>query len=88
MIVWLIRSSPIVLLTGCLALLLGLGWDVVLHEMDPSLAAREGVMAMGNPGHAIFAVGVALVVFGTALLLLGRVRESSAARARVHRRTE
>jgi hypothetical protein len=66
--------APLVLLIGTSSLLVGLAWDVLLHELDPALAAREGVMAMGNPGHVIFGAGVALVVLGTTLLLAGQSR--------------
>src|SRR4051794_3170179 len=57
-------------LAGTVILLLGLGLDAVLHKLDPSLAAREGVFAVHNPGHVLAAVGIVLTVFGAVLFLL------------------
>ncbi|MBI3976281.1 MAG: hypothetical protein HY334_07805 [Armatimonadetes bacterium] len=68
----LTRPAPWLIFAGNVTLLLGLAWDARLHSLDPHLAMREGVFTMSNPGHALFAGGVALVVVGTILLLLGQ----------------
>ncbi len=38
----------------------GLAWDVYLHSSDATLAAREGVFTLSNPGHALIVAGIAL----------------------------
>jgi hypothetical protein len=66
-------AAPWLTLGGTVALLVGLGWDVALHHLDPSLAAREGVLTLANPSHALVAAGVGLSVAGTLLFLIGRL---------------
>jgi hypothetical protein len=73
MLTRLIRSAHWVTFTGVVALLVGLGWDAVLHRLDPGLAEREGVFNLSNPGHVLFAGGIAVVVAGMTLFLLGRL---------------
>ena len=51
-------------LAGVAALLVGLALDSYLHARDPSLAHREGVFSLGNPGHVLLGIGIALVVVG------------------------
>src|ERR671936_1543325 len=46
------------------ALLVVLALDSYLHARDPSLAHREGVFSLGNPGHVLLGIGIALVVVG------------------------
>jgi hypothetical protein len=58
-------------IAGTVILLLGLGLDAVLHKLDPSLAAREGVFAVHNPGHFVAGVGIVLTVCGAVLFLIG-----------------
>ncbi len=67
------RFAPWVSLTGIFTLLVGLGWDVVLHRRDATLAAREGVFTLTNPGHLLFALGIALCVVGALLFLAVRI---------------
>src|SRR2546427_8082375 len=51
-------------LLGVAALLGGLALDSCLHARDPELAHREGLFALGNPGHALLGIGIGLVVVG------------------------
>jgi hypothetical protein len=51
-------------LLGVLALLGGLALDSYLHARDPSLAHREGLFTLSNPGHVLLGIGIALVVVG------------------------
>lgn len=51
-------------LLGVVALLAGLALDAYLHAQDPSLAHREGIFTLGNPGHVLLGVGIGLVVLG------------------------
>ena len=47
--------------------LAGLGLDAYLHSRDATLAGREGLFTLGNPGHALILAGFAL----TAASLMG-----------------
>ncbi len=67
------RSARWLVVLGNVALLSGLWWDARLHRLDPDLAMREGVFTLGNPGHALFIGGVALIVIGTIFLLLDQM---------------
>lgn len=67
------RSARWLVFLGNVALLSGLWWDARLHRLDPDLAMREGVFTLGNPGHALFIGGVALIVIGTIFLLLDQM---------------
>jgi hypothetical protein len=49
---------------GVAALLIGLALDSYLHAHDPTLAHREGIFSLGNPGHVLLGTGIALVVVG------------------------
>jgi hypothetical protein len=73
MAVRLVRIGPWVSLGGLVALLVGLGWDALLHRLDPGLADREGVFTLTNPGHALVALGVVLSAAGGTLFLLERL---------------
>ncbi len=76
-------AAPWVTLAGNVTLLVGLGWDAVLHRLDPTLAAREGIFTLSNPGHVLFGAGIALVTLGVGLFLLGRMAGAeTASRAR------
>lgn len=60
--------------TGVALILLGLGWDAVMHAADPGLAAEEGPLTWSNPAHLLSLGGVVLVavgVGGTSLRLWG-----------------
>lgn len=49
---------------GVTALLLGLAMDAYLHAKDPTLAHREGIFTLANPGHVLLGAGILLVVIG------------------------
>jgi hypothetical protein len=51
-------------LLGVAALLAGLALDSYLHAKDPTLAHREGLFTLTNPGHVLLGAGIALVVVG------------------------
>jgi hypothetical protein len=51
-------------LLGVVALLAGLAIDSYLHAQDPTLAHREGLFTLSNPGHVLLGIGIALVVVG------------------------
>ena len=76
------RSVPWLVLTGNVALLLGLAWDAALHTLDPGLAARESIVTLANPSHALFAVGLGLVTLGTLLFVFGRMTRPGLSRTR------
>ncbi|MGH2562246.1 MAG: hypothetical protein ACRDJH_24570 [Thermomicrobiales bacterium] len=66
-------AAPWVTLFGNVTLLIGLGWDAILHRLDPTLAEREGISTLSNPGHVLFGLGIALVTLGVGLFLIGRM---------------
>lgn len=49
---------------GLAILFAGLLLDAALHAADPGLAAREGLVALSNPGHVGLAVGIGLAAVG------------------------
>lgn len=75
MIIPMKRLAPWVSLVGIFTLLSGLGWDAILHRRDASLATREGIFTLTNPGHLLFAMGIALCVIGGLAFLAGRIFE-------------
>lgn len=66
------RSAPWVSLVGIFTLISGLGLDAILHRRDATLAAREGIFTLSNPGHLLFAVGIGLTVLGGLFFLVSR----------------
>jgi len=56
---------------GVASQVVGLGIDGWLHARDPHLAEREGVFSLTNIGHVLFMSGLALVVLGVLLALVG-----------------
>jgi len=62
-----VKKLAVFLITGVVgvaALLLGLSLDAYLHAQDPTLAHREGIFTLSNPGHVLLGTGIALVVIG------------------------
>lgn len=64
------RMSIAAIVVGAVCQLAGLSVDALLHARDSSLAEREGVLSLTNPGHLLFAGGLTLVVLGASALLL------------------
>ena len=52
---------------GMVALVGGLVWDALLHADDPTLAAREGVFTLDNPGHLLLVAGIVVAAVGVLL---------------------
>src|SRR5919108_4232429 len=73
---------------GVLLLLTGLAWDAVAHANDPSLAGREGIFTLRNPGHVLMGLGIGLVLvglIGAGDTLLTTAAQGRWARPGVHR---
>jgi hypothetical protein len=70
------RWAPWVTIFGVIVLLVGLAWDAVLHSIDPTLAEREGVFTLSNPGHVLFGGGISIIVVGALMYLAGRAYQS------------
>src|SRR3712207_5514441 len=68
----LARAGRLTAFAGAAAQLVGLGWDAVLHRLDPDLAAREGIFTLTNPGHVLFGGGIAIIVTGALMFFAGR----------------
>lgn len=66
-----VRTAPWVTLAGAFMTLSGISRDARMHAADPTLASREGIFTLANPAHALFAIGIALVVAGTLMFLTG-----------------
>ncbi|MGH2759420.1 MAG: hypothetical protein ACRDKJ_07615, partial [Actinomycetota bacterium] len=56
---------------GAVAQAAGLGIDAWKHANDPTLAAREALLTFTNIGHVLLLGGIALVLAGVALMVLG-----------------
>jgi len=57
----------------------GLAWDAWLHAQDQSLAAREGIFTLSNPGHLLLALGMTLTcasIFGAIYTVWGMTAPS------------
>ena len=62
-------------LAGIAAIAGGLLVDARLHAADHTLAAREGVFTLSNPGHLLLAIGIAVVTLAVGgLVVLTHVR--------------
>ena len=73
---------------GVVLLLTGLAWDAVAHANDPSLAGREGIFTLRNPGHVLMGLGIGLVLvslIGACDTLLTSAASGRWARPGVHR---
>ncbi len=56
---------------GAVAQAAGLAIDVWKHAADPMLAAREALLTFTNIGHVLLLGGIALVLAGVSLMILG-----------------
>lgn len=73
---------------GVVVLLTGMAWDAVAHASDPSLAGREGIFTLRNPGHALMGLGIGMVLvslIGGCETLLASAASGRWARPGVHR---
>jgi hypothetical protein len=50
---------------GIASLVSGLAVDASMHAEDPTLAEREGIFSVSNPGHVLLGLGVLLATGGT-----------------------
>jgi FtsP/CotA-like multicopper oxidase with cupredoxin domain len=64
---------------GLVSILAGLVWDASLHSRDHGLAAREGVLTLTDPAHALFALGVFLTAVGVAGAVTALIQALTAA---------
>jgi heme/copper-type cytochrome/quinol oxidase subunit 1 len=67
----LMELAPWLGMLGVFIMLIGLGWDGVLHAQDRALAAQEGIFTLTNPGHLLFVVGLALCLLTAVYYLIG-----------------
>jgi hypothetical protein len=67
----LAKLGRVMIVTGAVAQAAGLGVDVIKHLNDPGLAAREALLTFDNVGHVLLIGGIALVVAGVGVMLLG-----------------
>jgi hypothetical protein len=73
---------------GVVLLLTGLAWDAVAHANDPTLAGREGIFTLSNPGHVLLGLGIGMVLvslIGGCETLLASAAQGRWARPGVHR---
>jgi hypothetical protein len=68
---------------GALAQAGGLGIDAWMHLKDPTLAAREALLTFGNVGHVLLLGGIALVLAGLGVMIVGPRLLKAAAPIRV-----
>jgi FtsP/CotA-like multicopper oxidase with cupredoxin domain len=67
----LMELAPWLGMLGVFIMLLGLGWDGVLHAQDRALAGQEGIFTLTNPGHLLFVAGLALCLLTAVYYLIG-----------------
>lgn len=63
------RTGAWIAFAGLCVQLIGIIWDTLLHNHDPTLAERESVVSLANPGHLLIAAGTTVTVVGIALCL-------------------
>lgn len=74
------RGTGLALATGSagvVGLLSGLATDAWLHARNPALTHTESIWTLTNPGHALLAVGIGLVVVGLSAATYLHLRTSS-----------
>ncbi len=65
-----LRTWIYVALLGVAGIVGGLIVDASLHAADHTLAAREGIFTLTNPGHLLLALGVGLVTVAVGTLVV------------------
>jgi hypothetical protein len=76
-----LRAGAWIAFGGLCVQLVGIIWDTLLHHHDPSLAQRESVLSLGNPGHALIAAGTTLTAIGIGVCLYHLASARSTPRA-------
>ncbi len=67
----IVRVGLWMVIVGALAQAAGLGIDAYKHIADPTLAAREALLTFDNVGHVLLIGGIALVLAGLGVMLVG-----------------
>lgn len=54
----------------------GICWDAYLHVIDPTRVLHEGLIALGNPGHLLIAIGIGVSTLAQTALVYARLRRT------------
>jgi hypothetical protein len=76
-----LRTGAWIGFAGLCVQLVGIIWDTLLHHHDPTLAERESVVGLANPGHLLIAAGTTVTAIGIGLCLYHLASDRSGPRA-------